>query len=156
MSDVDPLQPPPPPPEPTPPPGPAAPEPSPVPPSEPILPKEIDDGKALAIIGYALNLIGLPLWVIPLIMRDNAFSLYHAKQAMTLWLAGVVIAVANGVLTIIPIVGCITLITWPVFIITLVVLDLIGLVSAAKGRVEPVPFVGRYAEEWFTGIRKAG
>jgi uncharacterized membrane protein len=145
------------PPTPPPPPPPPTPEVSPVPPGEPVPPpEEIAAGKALAVISYAINLIGLPFWILPILLRDNAFSLYHAKQAMMLWITAVVLAAINTALTVIPVIGCIVLITWPLIIVTMVVLDLIGLVSAAKGRIEPVPFVGDLADQWFAGIRKAG
>ncbi len=119
-----------------------------------IPPEEIALGKAIAVIVYAINLIGLPLWILPILLRDNDFSLYHGKQAMMLWLTGLVLGVVNTVLTVIPVIGCVTLVTWPLIVVTMVVLDLIGLVNAAKGRIEPVPFVGRLADEWFAGIRK--
>ncbi|HYD01665.1 MAG TPA: hypothetical protein VEB22_10605, partial [Phycisphaerales bacterium] len=53
---------------------------SPTPAAVPMDPKEVADGKVLAALGY-------PIWVIALVMlfiRNNAFSLYHAKQMMTL------------------------------------------------------------------------
>jgi|GEM_PF-542234 len=151
-----PSPPPPPPPEPPEPPSSPPPPPPGSPPGTPVSipPEEVASGKAIAVIVYAINLVGLPLWILPILMRDNEFSLYHGKQAMMLWLTGLVLGVANTVLTMIPVVGCITLVTWPLIVVTMVVLDLIGLVNAAKGRIEPVPFIGRLADEWFAGIRK--
>ena len=43
--------------------------------------EEISEGKALAIISY----IG-PLCLIPIILRNNEFSLYHARQGLLLGL----------------------------------------------------------------------
>ena len=50
--------------------------------------KEMEEGKAFAILSYVLNFLGIPFWLVPLIMRNNSFSLYHAKQYLILWLAG--------------------------------------------------------------------
>jgi hypothetical protein len=60
--------------------------------------KEIEEGKAFAILSYVLSLIGLPFFLVPLITRNNAFSLFHAKQCLLLWLAGVVVSVVSGIL----------------------------------------------------------
>ena len=50
--------------------------------------KEVEDGKIFAILSYVLNFVGLPFFLVPLIMRNNAFSLYHAKQCLMWWIAG--------------------------------------------------------------------
>ena len=42
--------------------------------------EEIEEGKAMAVLSYVLSLAGLPFFIVPLIMRNNDFALYHAKQ----------------------------------------------------------------------------
>ena len=49
---------------------------------------DVEDGKAFAMLSYGLSLIGIPFFLVPLIMRNNEFSLYHAKQCLMMWLAG--------------------------------------------------------------------
>lgn len=45
-----------------------------------------DQGKMVAAIGYAGFFFGLPLGVIGLFMRDDAFALEHGKHATAVWL----------------------------------------------------------------------
>jgi uncharacterized membrane protein len=109
--------------------------------------KEIADGKAFAILSYAINFVGLPFWLVPLIMRNNDFSLYHAKQCLLMWLVGV----ATGVVAIVPCAGWIIAI---VVILGLLVFNVLGLINAINGRCKPLPLVGTFAEKWFEGLRK--
>ena len=111
---------------------------------------EIAEGKAFAILSYVLTLVGLPFFIIPLIMRNNAFALYHAKQSLMVWIIGAVGAAVGSVLTAICI-GIIILVLVPIF---LLVINIIGLINAAKGVTAPLPLVGQFAEDWFKGITK--
>ncbi len=119
--------------------------------SAPMTEKEVAEGKAFAIISYVLNLLRVPFWLVPLIMRDNDFSLYHAKQCMLLWIAAMVASVAAVPLIFICGIGI------PVIIgiaIATIVLDVIGLINASNGQAKPLPLIGVYAEKWFRGIVK--
>ena len=51
-------------------------------------PEEVEDGKALAAIGYLWMLFFIPLVVKP----DNRFCRVHAKQALVLFIAGVLVS----------------------------------------------------------------
>jgi hypothetical protein len=42
----------------------------------------------------------------------------------------------------------------PVAGIALLVFCIMGLISATKGEVKPVPIIGKWGEEWFEGIKK--
>ncbi len=57
-------------------------------------PEEIEQGKMFAMLSYASMFIGFPVCVLPLAMRDNAFALYHAKQATIVYLAAMLGGVA--------------------------------------------------------------
>jgi hypothetical protein len=46
--------------------------------------KEVEEGKAFAVLSYVLGLVGIPFFLVPLIMRNNEFSLFHAKQCLIL------------------------------------------------------------------------
>jgi len=110
--------------------------------------KTIEDGKAFAILSYALSFIGLPFFIVPLITRDNAYSLYHAKQALTIGLTGAVISAVSFVLSFI----CIGVITALVGGIFLLVLNIMGLMQTTKGEAKPLPVIGKYAVNWFKGV----
>jgi len=112
---------------------------------------EADKGKAFAILSYALSFVGIPFFIVPLIMRDNAFSLFHSKQVLLLWIAGIVVGTISA-----PLVAmCIGLVLLPVFGLALLLLFILGLINACNGAEKPVPLIGHYAVDWFKGITKA-
>ncbi len=119
--------------------------------SPPMSEKDVSEGKAFAIISYVLNFLRLPFWLVPLIMRENEFALYHAKQCMLLWIT-VMVGMAAGAM-LIPFCG-IGLPVMLVIFVGAIVLDIIGLVRALNGQAKPLPLVGVYAEKWFRGIQK--
>ena len=104
--------------------------------------QEIEKGKTFAILSYIFILC-----IIPLIQKDNAFSLYHAKQGLLLLLT----AIALSCLNVIP---CLGWIVSGVGSLVLLVFAIMGLINAIKGEVKPVPLIGKFAEEWFKGIQK--
>lgn len=127
-----------------------APQVTPVQPSASQPSSEIEAGKAFAILSYALSLIGIPFFLVPLIMRNNEFSLYHAKQCLLLWIAAIAVAVVGGITTII----CIGIVLLPAGAIFVLVLNIMGLINAINGQQKPLPLIGQYAEQWFKGITK--
>lgn len=132
----------------------AAPAPAPeAPAAEPAAaaPGDVEEGKVFAILSYALSIIGLPFFLIPLIMRNNAFALYHAKQCLIIWLGGIVVGVLGSLLSFI----CIGLILLPIGGIILLVLTIMGLINAVNGKAVPVPLIGKWGEDWFKGLQKA-
>lgn len=113
--------------------------------------QEIENGKTFAILSYVLGFLGIPFFLVPLIMRDNDFSLYHSKQCLMIWLVGIVGGTISGILMLVCI-GVLTAIAIGVFIL---VVEIIGLMNSTKGLAKPLPLIGKYAEEWFKGISKA-
>ncbi|HYD01892.1 MAG TPA: hypothetical protein VEB22_11760 [Phycisphaerales bacterium] len=113
----------------------------------------------MAIISYTLNYIGVPFFAVPLIVRDNRFSLYHAKQCLILWLTAIALGLAWKVVTV-PLAlltcGFGLIVAIPVLwaiIIGLWIINTVGLVHAVNGRCRPHPMVGTRAERWFSGIK---
>jgi len=84
-------------------------------------------------------------------MRNNEFSLYHAKQNLILWLFGVIGSVVSSILMMI----CIGAILWIVVAVAWVVFSVMGIVASNKGEPKPIPLIGKWGEEWFKGIKKA-
>lgn len=113
--------------------------------------QEMEAGKVFAILCYALGFLGIPFFILPLVMRDNDFSLFHAKQVLILWLLGI----AGYIVGIVLLVICIgPFIMLGVGILSLV-LAIMGLINAINGRAKPLPIIGGYAEKWFAGVKKA-
>jgi uncharacterized membrane protein len=127
---------------------PAAPEAAPA--SSGIDSQEIENGKAFAILSYGINFLCLPFFLVPLIMRDNSFSLYHAKQCLIIAL----ITVVGGVVSTILLAVCVGVILWILVGIFWYVWNILGLINACKGEAKPLPLVGNLAEQWCKGITK--
>jgi uncharacterized membrane protein len=95
------------------------------------------DGKAIAIISY-LTLIG---WVIALILHGNNKSdigAFHLRQALGL-------GVLSMIFAFIPILG------W-ILNIGVLVLWILGLISAVQGEKKAVPLVGAFFQKNLTMI----
>lgn len=140
--------------QPAPPPEAEAPAPETTPEGPPPAPQtpsqEVEEGKAFAILSYALSIIGLPFFLIPLIMRNNEFSLYHAKQCLILWLFGLVGSVIGGITIAI----CVGAVILPAVLIFVLVLEIMGIINAANGVQKPLILIGKWGEDWFKGITK--
>lgn len=119
-------------------------------PAAPTMSKEAEEGRTFAILSYALSFLGLPFFLVPLIMRNNDFSLYHAKQCLIIWLGGIAVSILGSLLAVV----CIGLLILPAGGIFLLVINIMGLISAIKGEQKPVPVIGKYADNWFKGITK--
>jgi uncharacterized membrane protein len=59
------------------------------------------DGRVWAYLSYVSVFIGFPLFVIPFIQRNDAFALYHAKQAAVAYLLWVVLLMAYVVISVV-------------------------------------------------------
>ena len=136
---------------------------------EPMDPKEIADGKVLAALGY-------PIWIIALVMlfvRNNAFTLFHAKQMMTLVVVQLALCIPLMVLSCIitaamgaaagqsgaagSAVGIFGCLIWVVFILVglaSLALIIIGLINAINGQAKPLPVIGKYADKLFGKMTK--
>ena len=127
---------------------PSSPEPGPAPDEAPVAPADVEAGKAFAILSYVLSLIGLPFFLVPLIMRNNTFALYHSKQCLMIWLFGL----AGAVLASLLVVVCIGFLVYPVVGVFMLVFLILGLINAINGQAKPLPIIGGLAESWFAGI----
>lgn len=140
--------------QPAPPPEAEAPAPETAPEGPPPAPQtpsqEVEEGKAFAILSYALSIIGLPFFLVPLIMRNNEFALYHAKQCLMIWLLAVVGGVVSAILSFI----CIGVILGAALAVFVLVLTIIGIINAANGEQKPLILIGKWGEDWFKGITK--
>lgn len=103
--------------------------------------EDVEEGKLFAILSYIIPIV----FIVPLIQKDNHFSLFHAKQVLLLVLASVAILILSAV----PLVGCVTVFLF----IPILVLVIMGLVFAIQGQYKPLPLIGQYAEEWFKNVK---
>jgi len=98
----------------------------------------------IAAVAYGGFFLGWPLGVIPLLMRDDDFALYHGRHATALWLVHFVMVMAlTMVLTVIGFLTCgFGYILFPVIFIPVIfgmISSVHGLVLALNGeRKEPI------------------
>jgi uncharacterized membrane protein len=120
-------------------------------PSAPIPQQEIDSGKTMAILSYIpIAMIGLIVSIICVAQKNNAFSLYHAKQALTLYICWIVAAFCC-----IPL--CFVCIGIPLVIavqIAGIVFCILGIMNSSSGQCKPLPLIGTFADKWFGGVQK--
>lgn len=115
---------------------------------------EVAGGKALAIVSYVINFVGVPFFLVPFFMRNNAFSLYHSKQCLVLWIVALCFSAAAFIASFIPLVVCITVPLMILVWITLIVFNIIGLINAINAKAQPLPLFGIWGEQWFANFRK--
>ena len=123
-----------------------------MPPAAPLLSQqEIDSGKTMAILSYIpVAFVGLIVAIVSISQKNNAFSLYHAKQALTLY-----ICAAAGALCCVPL--CFICIGFPLLIaveLGALVNCILGIINASSGQCKPLPLIGQFVEKWFGKIQK--
>ena len=94
------------------------------------------DAKTKAILAH-FTIIG---WIIALVANGNpkdAFTSFYIRQTLGLMLLGLL----TGIRFLTYILGVILLILW-----------IISLVGAIQGEERPVPVLGEYFQEWFSGL----
>ncbi|HLD31547.1 MAG TPA: DUF4870 domain-containing protein [Patescibacteria group bacterium] len=97
--------------------------------------KDIEENKALAIIGYLGLLCLLPL----LLKKDSPYAKYHGIQGLVLCIFWVIINAVG----IIPVLG------WMIAVlgnILCLLLMIVGMLHAANGEGKELPFIGQYAK----------
>lgn len=89
--------------------------------------EDIQANKGIAILSY----IGI-FFLIPMLARkDSAFCRYHANQGLVLFILEVIINIATYFVSLVGILGIVTL-----------VFAIMGIINCAKGQVKPLPLIG--------------
>jgi uncharacterized membrane protein len=96
---------------------------------------DVEKNKAMAIVGYIIPI----LFFIPLISdgKNSPFAKFHANQQLVLLIAAVVINIVGGV---IPFLGWFIIL--PLGCIFLLVVAIMGIISASKGEMKKLPLIG--------------
>jgi len=99
---------------------------------------DVERNKAMAIVGYVIPI----LFFVPLLSQESKksiFAKFHANQQLNLLLAAIVV---NVVGTLIPILGWFIIL--PLGSIFIIVVAIMGIVSAAKGEMKKLPLIGEF------------
>jgi uncharacterized membrane protein len=100
-------------------------------------PQDAEKNKAMAIVGYIIPI----LFFVPLVTdaKNSPFAKFHANQQLNLLLAAVVINIVGGI---IPFIGWFIIL--PLGMIFLIVVAIMGIISASKGEMKPLPLIGGF------------
>jgi len=104
---------------------------------------ESAEDRTIAIISY-LTLIGFIVAIVMNGTRKTRLGSFHLRQMLGLVLTGV----AGGIVGMVPILGWIS---WFVVTLGLLALWVLGLLSALRGDMRPVPLLGEHYQRWFAG-----
>lgn len=104
----------------------------------------VEEGKTTAIIAY-ITVIGFIIAIVMNSTKKNEFAAFHIRQMLGLVLLGLSISILSAIADI--------YILSLLLQIGLIVLWVIGLVSAIQGETKPVPLLGEQFQEWFASVR---
>lgn len=91
---------------------------------------DIEKNRVMGILAYILFLIPL------LAAKDSKFAMYHANQGLVLFISAVAVQVGAGFL---PFLGALL---GGLCSLAVLVLAVIGIISASKGEMKPLPLIG--------------
>jgi uncharacterized membrane protein len=107
------------------------------------------DGKTISIISY-FTWIG---WIIAFVMyssNKSQLAAFHIRQSLLLMILGILVYIIQIMLIFVPFLGWAVIgLLW----IGIVVLWILGLVSAINGQEKPIPVIGALAQNIFSGIK---
>ena len=101
------------------------------------------EDKTVAILSY-LTIIGFIVAIFMYQNQKTRLGAFHLRQVLGI----VVTGIAGGICAVVPILGWIV---WFFTAIVLLVLWVMGLLSAVRGDMRPVPLLGEYYQRWFAG-----
>lgn len=104
----------------------------------------IEEGKTIAIISY-LTLVGLVVAIVMNKEKKNEFAQFHIRQSLGITVVGIVL----GLLGLLPVVGSILSMVTGIIIL---IMWIMGLLSAFSGQKKPIMLVGGTFQDWFKQI----
>lgn len=99
--------------------------------------------KLIAVVSYLL----MPGWFFALIINSNQrteLGTFHVRQSFGLMCLGTIIAIVVGLVNYFPLTV--------IGILPILVLWIMGIISAIQGKLQLLPFVGKAFQKWFSGI----
>ena len=105
----------------------------------------------MSILAYIpIVFIGLIVSIVSISSKNNAYSLYHAKQALTLYICWIVAALCCIPLFVI----CIGFPLMMAVNVGGIILCILGIINSSSGQCKPLPLIGQFVDKWFGKIQK--
>jgi uncharacterized membrane protein len=114
-----------------------------VPPSDAVAATAVGEDKTVAIVSY-VTLVGFIAAIVMHKSNKTQLGAFHLRQMLGL----VLTSAAGALFGFVPILGWIA---WFIVVIGVFVGWAMGLLSALKGDMQPVPMVGAHYQRWFAG-----
>ena len=103
------------------------------------------EDKTVAIVSY-LTLIGFIAAIIIHSNKKTKLGAFHLRQMLGFILTGVAVVVCQFILIFIPILGWLAIFA---LYVSMLVLWVMGLLTAINGQMKPMPVVGPLYQKWF-------
>ena len=104
-----------------------------------------EENKIHLFLSYLGNVFGVPLALIPMLtVKDDDFIKWHAKQALVIYVAGLVGMIVSFVLSFVVIGFCLM----PIVGIGALVLSIMGLVKGLNGERWRIPVISDLADKF--------
>lgn len=112
--------------------------------------RSIEEGKPLAWLSYLGLLFLIPL----LVLKENKFAQFHAKQGVAFfigWVIGfIALLIITFILGFIPIIGLIlNTLLWILFWIFFVIMAILGIVNSLQGKYWRMPIFANFTQKLF-------
>jgi uncharacterized membrane protein len=104
------------------------------------------EDRTVAILSY-ITIIGFVVAIVMHGSKKTALGSFHLRQALGIFLTGLVCWPLNIVLAFIPILGWLCILG---IVFGLIALWIMGLIGAASGQLKPVPVLGDKYQQWFS------
>ncbi|MBQ9886707.1 MAG: DUF4870 domain-containing protein [Lachnospiraceae bacterium] len=101
--------------------------------------QDIDNNKVLSLFAYLGPLVLVPI----LAAKDSRFARFHANQGLVMLLVSIAIAIIEGILVRIPVLGWIIYIAYILASICIFALSIYGIVNAVTGKAIKFPFIDK-------------
>ncbi len=98
-----------------------------------------------------MSYITLVGWIVALIMHTNnktRLGAYHLRQSLGLIIVGVAVRILDVIIQRLPLGGGIGM----TLRVGMLILFIMGIVTAANGEEKPLPVVGELFQKWFAGL----
>ena len=114
-----------------------------MPPSEAATATAVTEDKTVAVLSY-ITLIGFIAAIFMHQSHKTQLGAFHLRQVLGMALTGA----AGSVCAAVPVLGWIV---WFLVVLALFVFWIMGLLSAVRGEMRPVPLLGEQYQRWFAG-----
>ena len=102
--------------------------------------QDAEQNKVMGILAYIGPLVFVPMFA----AKESKWARFHANQGLVLFILEAAISITSSILGRIPYIGwLLSLVLW-LADVAVVVLAVLGIVSAAKGQAKELPIIGGF------------